>query len=227
MRTSCSARSQSEFIHHQEATRVEGILERMGKGDLEQARSTHRVRHALGHWVWVEALFRLVRAPETGAAAEIVSSLRDISIRQALQDQVQAGADLLQATLESMEQGLDRRVGRSHHQDQQPARRRSPGEARGHRFSSVVGRRDPIVGPRWLRLAVRPCRVDERRPRRVSDSRWTLRRDPAHRHAGRGSPADPQRHHPSEARRNGGPGGQSPADDGRRGRACRALARGS
>ncbi len=97
---------QSEFIHHQDATRVEGILERMGRGDLEQARSTHRVRHALGHWVWVEALFRLVRAPETGAAVEIISSLRDISIRQALQDQVQAGADLLQATLETMEQGL-------------------------------------------------------------------------------------------------------------------------
>ena len=96
----------SDFMHHQEATRVDEILERMGRGDLEQARSSHRVRHALGHWVWVEALFRLVRAPETGAAVEIVSSLRDISLRQALQNQVQAGADLLQATLETMEQGL-------------------------------------------------------------------------------------------------------------------------
>ena len=96
----------SDFIHPKEATRVEDILNRMGRGNLEQARSTHRVRHALGHWVWVEALFRLVRHPESGVAVEIVSSLRDVTIRQALQDQVQAGADLLQATLESMEQGL-------------------------------------------------------------------------------------------------------------------------
>ena len=94
------------FIHPEELHRVEGILDRMGRGDLEQARSTHRIRHALGHWVWVEALFRLVRDPASGVPIEIVSSLRDITIRQALQDQVQAGADLLQATLESMEQGL-------------------------------------------------------------------------------------------------------------------------
>ncbi len=94
------------FIHPEEAAKVEGILDRMSKGNLEQARSTHRVRHALGHWVWVETLFRLVRDPTSGVAVEIVSSLRDITIRQALQDQVQAGADLLKVTLESMEQGL-------------------------------------------------------------------------------------------------------------------------
>ena len=96
----------SDLIHTEEVAGVEDILDRMGRGELEQARSSHRVRHALGHWVWVEALFRLVRAPESGVAVEIVSSLRDITIRQALQDQVQAGADLLKATLESMEQGL-------------------------------------------------------------------------------------------------------------------------
>ncbi len=95
-----------DFIHPDEGSEVEKILEQMGKGDLEQARSSYRVRHALGHWVWIEALFRLVRAPESGLPTEIVSSLRDITIRQALQDQVQAGADLLKATLESMEQGL-------------------------------------------------------------------------------------------------------------------------
>ncbi len=95
-----------DFIHPDEASEVEGILGLLGKGELDQARSTYRIRHALGHWVWIEALFRLVRDPTSGTATEIVASLRDVSVRQALQTQVQAGADLLQATLESMEQGL-------------------------------------------------------------------------------------------------------------------------
>ena len=154
-----------DFIHPEEATRVKETLHRMGRGDLEQARSTHRVRHALGHWVWVEVLFRLVRDPETGVVVEIVSSLRDITIRQALQDQVQAGADLLQATLESMEQGLivvsaDRTITLSN-------RRAADLLAEPPVTGSAppVRRRGPIVGPRPLRLAVRPCRRDERRPR--------------------------------------------------------------
>ena len=104
-----------EYLHPDDVERVGALLDRIGGGEIERFRSTHRVRHAQGHWLWVEAIFRLVRDPASGRGVELVSSLRDITIRQTLQEQVETGSRLLNATLDAMAEGLlvvtpDRRI---------------------------------------------------------------------------------------------------------------------
>ncbi|MBO9713575.1 PAS domain S-box protein [Sphingomonas sp.] len=63
---------------------------RMAMGQLDRAVITYRARHAVREgWVWIEASSQLVREAVTGKPLEIVSSLRDISARKALEAELE------------------------------------------------------------------------------------------------------------------------------------------
>jgi len=64
---------------------------------LDSASVITRARHKDGHHVWIEATLRLARDPESGAPAEIVAVLRDISRRKAAEEALQAANEKLHA----------------------------------------------------------------------------------------------------------------------------------
>jgi PAS domain S-box-containing protein len=69
--------------HEDDAASVFGALAKLTAGAAERALVTYRAWHKAGHPIWLEAAIRLVRDPETGAPASVVSSVRDISERHA------------------------------------------------------------------------------------------------------------------------------------------------
>ncbi|MCW2586219.1 MAG: domain S-box protein, partial [Frankiales bacterium] len=73
-------------IHPGDTAVTDGArLRLLASGEAEER--TVRMRHANGHWVWVEAVASLVHAPD-GAVAEIQASLRDISERMQTAEQL-------------------------------------------------------------------------------------------------------------------------------------------
>ena len=95
-----------DLTHPDDLDGLNDAVAALGTDGVDQGRSTHRARHRRGHWVWVDVQFRLVRDKTSGEQAEIVCSVRDVSRREKLQEQVVVVADLLKATLDSMDQGL-------------------------------------------------------------------------------------------------------------------------
>jgi len=69
------------FIHPDDWANVERSLKLLLTEEDRQA-IRYRKRSADGHYVWVEALYHLVRDPTTGVPVEIVASVRDIDLRQ-------------------------------------------------------------------------------------------------------------------------------------------------
>ncbi|MCW6513029.1 PAS domain S-box protein [Lichenifustis flavocetrariae] len=77
-----------QLVHPDEAERLDDIIDQLFKGTTEQARSTHRLRHQAGNWIWVESRLRLIRGAD-GSPLEIVSNLRDVTERELLTRQLQ------------------------------------------------------------------------------------------------------------------------------------------
>ncbi len=76
-----------ESVHPDDQPAVAAGLETLVSGVAEVETITYRVPHKDGHWVWLEARRRLVRDRE-GSPCEIISILRDITERRALEDQL-------------------------------------------------------------------------------------------------------------------------------------------
>lgn len=72
---------------------VREILEQHGHHTL-----TYRLRHAQGHYVWVETACRAIRAPQTGAVQEIISVSRDITARIQGEEARRRMAEVIEAT---------------------------------------------------------------------------------------------------------------------------------
>lgn len=70
----------------------------------------YRKRHRDGHWVWIEADLRLVRDSESGKPTGIVGSVRDISARKRMEDQlIAANRDLARLAAQDGLTGLANR----------------------------------------------------------------------------------------------------------------------
>jgi len=100
------------MIHPDDAKRVEETYRAVLNG-RERASVTNRIRHRDGHWVWVEAELRLVRDQQSGKAAGILGSLRDVSARRAAEERLSESecrerekSAALKITLAHMSQGL-------------------------------------------------------------------------------------------------------------------------
>ncbi len=83
----------STTIHPEDAVAVRDVMLRLATGTIpgDRATTTHRMRHKLGHWIWLEAAINLVRDPDTGAPRFLICALRDVTERQ------RAARDLEQA----------------------------------------------------------------------------------------------------------------------------------
>lgn len=94
-----STGSRWALLHEDDEPRVREVLETLMKegGPLTV---TYRVRHADGHWVWVEARARRVR--KEGGEFEIVYSGRDVSARVRAENALAAARSRLQAVSENI-----------------------------------------------------------------------------------------------------------------------------
>ncbi|HEX2554726.1 MAG TPA: PAS domain S-box protein [Microvirga sp.] len=75
------------LIHPDDAPRMKADLEATIAGELGHEATVFRIRHKVGHWVWLESRRRLVR-DETGAPVEVVGIVRDISERVRLEERL-------------------------------------------------------------------------------------------------------------------------------------------
>jgi len=94
------------LTHPEDVERITASLREMAAG-RDRDLITNRVRHRDGHWVWVEVSLRLIRDPDTGAALEICTALRDITqrlateaaLRESERELQRSNADLLEVKL--------------------------------------------------------------------------------------------------------------------------------
>jgi PAS domain S-box-containing protein len=78
---------QTYNVHPDDLEVVVAALEALASGATEEETVTFRLRHKDGNWVWIEARQRLVRDPK-GKPCEVVSVLRDVTRRRALEAQL-------------------------------------------------------------------------------------------------------------------------------------------
>lgn len=72
-----------DFVHPDDVTDYQSILDDLGQGRVGRAVSEQRYRHKDGRWVWIEASFTLTRDAETGQPTGYIASLRDVTDRKA------------------------------------------------------------------------------------------------------------------------------------------------
>ena len=76
------------MAHPEDAARLALVFETLMKGHADRQSIINRIRHRNGNWIWVEAQFRALKDPETGASTGIIGALRDISARKAVEDEL-------------------------------------------------------------------------------------------------------------------------------------------
>ena len=75
-----------EIMHPEDRAEAAGLLQRLQSGHSEREELTCRLRHSLGHYVWIEGKLALIRNSATAAPTSILCSIRDISERRAQQE---------------------------------------------------------------------------------------------------------------------------------------------
>ncbi len=76
------------MAHPEDAERVSQVLKSLLDGSADRNSVIARRRHRDGRWIWVEAQYRAVKDPLTGALTGVIASVRDISTRKAVEDQL-------------------------------------------------------------------------------------------------------------------------------------------
>ena len=87
-------------LHPDDLERVIACHNAMAAG-RDRDRITYRVRHRDGHWVWVEATFKLIRDPVSGAPREINCSWREVGERIEAEAALRASEERHRLLLES------------------------------------------------------------------------------------------------------------------------------
>jgi diguanylate cyclase (GGDEF)-like protein len=88
------------MAHPEDAPRVTLAFQSMLGGHVDRHSIINRFRHRDGHWIWVEAQLKTLKDPQTGKASGIIGTLRDVSARKAIEDQLQEANRRLQALAE-------------------------------------------------------------------------------------------------------------------------------
>lgn len=76
----------ADRMHPDEMEATYALFCQVASGEQEHQDATYRIRHAQGHWAWVEAKLALVRDPATGQPKSITWSIRDVSERKTQAD---------------------------------------------------------------------------------------------------------------------------------------------
>ncbi|AYG70273.1 sensor domain-containing diguanylate cyclase (plasmid) [Rhizobium sp. CCGE531] len=86
------------FAHSEDAERIAVMLPQL----LNNHKSTVicRFHHRDGYWIWVEAQLKALRDPDTGTPTGIIGTLRDVSERKAIEEQLQDANRRLQQMAE-------------------------------------------------------------------------------------------------------------------------------
>jgi len=92
------------LAHPEDANGVLEILRNLASGFLDRATIEARHRHRDGRWIWMEARYRALKDPATRATTGIVASVRDISARKAVEEQLAEAYRRLEAV--AREDGL-------------------------------------------------------------------------------------------------------------------------
>ena len=77
-------RNLADFANPSDAKVLGALFARMAAGSSDHAQNVHRMTHANGYPIWVEVRLRLIRDPNTGRPSEVVSSVCDVTEREAL-----------------------------------------------------------------------------------------------------------------------------------------------
>jgi diguanylate cyclase (GGDEF)-like protein/PAS domain S-box-containing protein len=75
------------MAHPDDAERLERTYRSLLDGEADRQTIINRIRHRDGRFIWVEAQLRAVKDPETGMCSGITGTLRDISVRKALEEE--------------------------------------------------------------------------------------------------------------------------------------------
>ncbi len=76
---------------------LQDVYAKLGAGEIERAKVSYRTEHKTKGWRWHESNIRLVRDPDTGEPMETIASVRDITDRKELEDQLRLARDEAQS----------------------------------------------------------------------------------------------------------------------------------
>lgn len=93
-------KSPAELVHPEDEPFVALSFRSLLDGNLERRSIMNRIRHRDGHWIWVEAQLKALRNELSGEAEGIIGTLRDVSSRKAIEDQLHQANARLQALAE-------------------------------------------------------------------------------------------------------------------------------
>ena len=85
------------MVHPEDAARVALAFQSLLDGNADRHSIINRIRHRDGRWTWVEAQLKTLSDPQTGSPAGIIGTLRDVSARKGIEDQLQEANQRLQA----------------------------------------------------------------------------------------------------------------------------------
>ncbi|MEZ2223154.1 PAS domain S-box protein [Rhizobium sp. RCC_161_2] len=88
------------LAHPDERPQVMLTFQALLNGSAERRSIINRFRHRDGHWIWVEAQLKAVKDPRTGTPSGIIGTLRDVSARKAIEDELHDANRRLQALAE-------------------------------------------------------------------------------------------------------------------------------
>ncbi|MGY2262123.1 putative bifunctional diguanylate cyclase/phosphodiesterase [Pseudomonas sp. SDO55104_S430] len=89
-------------LHPEDLPALRKALVEHLKGRTEDYQVEYRVRHANGHWVWIEDRGRAVERAGNGRVIRMVGTRRDISVNKALEEQQQLAATVFEAASEGI-----------------------------------------------------------------------------------------------------------------------------
>ncbi len=96
----------TNLIHPDELTLSSQLMEKHFDGETSHYECELRLKHKLGHWVWVLDTGKLVERDEHGFPKRMIGTLLDISERKREALAMQEALTLTEATLESTDNGI-------------------------------------------------------------------------------------------------------------------------
>lgn len=89
-----------DLVHPDDVASVATAFQSLLDGGEERRSLINRFRHRDGRWIWLEAQIKALKDPGTGMPSGIIGTLRDVSARKAIEDELQQVNRRLQALAE-------------------------------------------------------------------------------------------------------------------------------
>lgn len=105
----------ASLVHPEDEPYVTLAFQSLLNGSVDRRTIMNRFRHRSGHWIWIEAQLKALIDKETGQPDGIIGTLRDVSARIAIEQQLQEANRRLQALAE--QDGLTGLSNRRHFDD--------------------------------------------------------------------------------------------------------------